>query len=66
MADIPNQRRPVVLNPGGGALQLDDVDSFLAGYPQDQEPMIDLGGGMVVPLQELADDAFDEDDEELP
>lgn len=63
MMHIPEQRHPVVLNPGGGGVRIDDIDSFLAGYADDEEPMVDLGGGMVVPLRELVSDAYDEDEE---
>lgn len=44
-------------------MHIDDVDDFLANYPDDDEPMIDLGGGMMVPLRELVSDAVDDDDE---
>jgi hypothetical protein len=51
----------VVINPDGGNLRIDDVHEFLANFPADQEPMVDVGDGELVPLQELADDA-DEDE----
>jgi hypothetical protein len=68
MVYIPEQRRRVVLNPGGGPLKIDDIDAFMAPYEQggargDEEPMVDLGGGMEVPLRELLD-TLDGDDEE--
>lgn len=62
MTSIPQQRRrPEVLNPDGGALQIDDLDAFLAQYQEggpfyDEEPMVDLGGGMIVPLREILED----------
>lgn len=40
-----------VINPGAGPVHIPDVDAFLAGV--DEEPMIDLGGGMIVPLREV-------------
>lgn len=68
MVHIPAQRRPVVLNPDGGPLQIDDLPAFLAQYEEggpfyDEEPMIDLGGGMEVPLAELADTLADDEEE---
>lgn len=47
--------RGEVINPGGGAVHIPDVDAFLADV--DEEPMIDLGGGMIVPLRELIEGA---------
>lgn len=61
MMHIPEQRHPVVLNPGGGGVRIDDVDTFLADWPAAEEPMIDLGGGMIVSLRELVSDAYDDD-----
>lgn len=68
MVRIPEQRRRVVLNPGGGPLDIDDIDAFLAPYEEggalcDEEPMVDVGGGMEIPLRELVD-TLDEEDEE--
>jgi hypothetical protein len=59
---MPNMHQ-VVINPDGGNLRIDDVHEFLASFPADQEPMVDVGGGELVPLQELADDADEDDDE---
>lgn len=66
MVNIPDQRRRVLLNPGGGPLQIDDIDAFLAPYEQGgalsgEEPMVDVGGGMQVPLRELVDTLDEED-----
>lgn len=49
--------RPVtVLNPGGGALDIADIDATIRQHrEQGTEPYVDLGGGMQVPLAELAD-----------
>lgn len=44
-----------IVNPNASAFQIDDVDAYLAGLSDDDEPMIDLGGGMVVPLREVLD-----------
>lgn len=66
MADIPRQqRRRVILNPDASPLVIDDLPAFLAQYEEggplyDELPMVDLGGGMVVPL----DEAVSPDDEE--
>jgi hypothetical protein len=57
---MPNMHQ-VVINPDGGNLRIDDVHEFLANFPADQEPMVDVGDGE--PLQELADDADEDDDE---
>lgn len=40
-----------VINPGGGAVDVPDVQRLIAEYrADDREPYVDLGGGMVVPL----------------
>jgi hypothetical protein len=44
-----------IVNPNASAFQINDVDAYLAGLDDDDEPMIDLGGGMVVPLREVLD-----------
>jgi hypothetical protein len=50
-----SDRRPIVLNPGGGSLQIDDVEALLDSYHgRSEEPLIDLGDGMLVPLDEMA------------
>lgn len=50
----------IVLNPGGGPYVIDDVEALLASLGPDEEPLIDVGGGMVIPLRELADLAGEE------
>lgn len=60
MVNIPEQRRAVLIGPD---FNVDDVDAFLDGYPENQEPLVDLGGGMVVPLRELVADATAEDED---
>lgn len=56
-APMPSTPRPheVIINPGGGPYAIEDLDGFLAAFPPDQEPMVDLGGGTIVPLREMAD-----------
>jgi hypothetical protein len=45
-----------VINPGDGAVQVDDVDAFIAERRAEGfEPYVDLGGGMQVPLAEIND-----------
>lgn len=56
---VTPEPRQIVLNPGGGPYRIEDLDGFLESFPADEEPMIDLGGGMIVPLRELADDLDD-------
>jgi hypothetical protein len=48
-------RQQVVLNPGAGPLDIADLDLFLEQFAADQEPMVDVGGGMLIPLRELAE-----------
>ena len=45
-----------VINPDGGPVVIDDVHGYLAMHEDDDEPMVDLGGGMVGPLRELVED----------
>ena len=45
-----------IINPGAGPVDIPDVDAYLAGLDPDDEPMIDLGGGMVVPLREVLEE----------
>lgn len=42
-----------VINPGGGPIDIPDVDAFLAMSDPDDPPYVDLGGDMIVPLAEL-------------
>jgi predicted ATP-dependent endonuclease of OLD family len=45
-----------VLNPGGGAVMVDNAAALIAEYRANGfEPYIDLGGGMEVPLAEVTD-----------
>lgn len=44
-----------VVNPDASAVLIPDVDAYLAGLEDGDEPMIDLGGGMVVPLRGVLD-----------
>lgn len=46
-----------VINPDGGPLDIPDVDAFLAAADPDNPPLVNLGGGMIVPLAELVDNA---------
>jgi hypothetical protein len=47
-----------VINPGGGAVQVDDVDAYIAARRAEGfEPYVDLGGGMQVPLVEINESA---------
>ena len=46
-----------IINPGGGPIDIPDVDAYLAACNPDNPPLVDLGGGMVVPLAELLDTA---------
>lgn len=50
----------IILNPGGGPYRIDDLDGFLDSFAPGEEPMVDLGGGMIVPLREMADDLTEE------
>lgn len=54
-----------VINPGAGPVDIPDVDAYLAGCDPDDPPMVDLGGGMVVPLTELLE-THDETEPECP
>ncbi len=45
-----------IINPDGEGFLIEDVDGYLAGLEPGDEPMVDLGGGMVVPLRELLED----------
>lgn len=51
-----------IINPGAGPVDIPDVDAYLAALDPDDEPMIDLGGGMVVPLREVLEDPETEAD----
>lgn len=51
-----------VINPGGGPIDIPDVRAFLAMHDEDDEPYVDLGGDMIVPLRELVTD-LDEDED---
>lgn len=42
-----------VINPGGGPIDIPNVDAYLADCDPDDEPYVDLGGDMIVPLREL-------------
>jgi len=47
----------VVLNPGAGPVEVYDVDAALAAaHADDQVLMVDVGGGMEIPLAELVTD----------
>ncbi len=48
-----------VINPGGGPVDIPDVDALLAAADPDNPPLVDLGGGMIVPLAEVVDNAED-------
>lgn len=43
------------INPDGAGFNIPNVDAFLADFGDDDQPMVDLGGGMAVPLRELID-----------
>lgn len=49
-----------VINPGGGPVNIPDIRAFLAMHDEDDEPYVDLGGDMIVPLRELIESAEDD------
>ncbi len=44
-----------LINPDGESFDIADVDAYLAMSDPDDPPMVDLGGGMIVPLAELVE-----------
>lgn len=46
-----------VINPGGGPLDIPDVDAYLAAADPDDPPLVDLGFGMIVTLAEVVEGA---------
>lgn len=59
---MSNMSRDRVINPDGEGVDVPDVDAFLADFDDEEKPMVDLGGGMVVPLRELTDPYGDDDE----
>lgn len=46
-----------LINPDGAGFVIDDVDGYLAECDRDGvEPVVDVGGGMLIPLRELVAD----------
>lgn len=60
MANTPERPRAILVGPDFHA---DDIGAFLDGYPDDQDPMVDLGGGLLVSLRELVADATADDED---